>query len=148
MQAVVAAMVQMATAARRLLAGKPGEGNSSKAIAERAAHACEQLAHHLSRLLGATAVDMVMQRSVVLAGVTRPWLAPPPSRRPVGGVSTTQAVREAMERQEPAAITDAFAAILSEQVALLARLIGDELVERLLHEVWPSVFVPEVKDSP
>lgn len=140
--------MQISSAARQLVAGKPGESDSSKQVAERAAAACEQFSQHLSRLLGATAADMLVQRSVVLASAKLPWLAPAPSRRPVGAVTTTQALRDAMEREEPAAITEAFAIILSELVDLLVRLIGEGLVERLLHEVWPTVFVPDVKDTP
>jgi len=141
-------MAQISSAATRLLAGRPGDGNSPKQLAERAALACEQLAHHLSRLLGAMAVDMLVQRSVVVASARFPWLAPAPSRRPVGDVTAIQAFRATLERQEPALITDGFAAVLEEIVALLARLIGERLVERLLHEVWPTVFVPDVKDPP
>jgi hypothetical protein len=140
--------VQVSSGARRLLAGTPGESESSKQLAERAAAACEQFAQHLSRLLGATAVDLLVQRSVVLASATLPWLAPPSSRRPVGAVTTTGALRAAMEREDPAAISEAFATILSELVGLLGRLIGEGLVDRLLHEVWPTVFVAEVKDIP
>ena len=130
---------ELGQAARRILASKPGEGNSSKQVAERASHACEQLTLHLTRLLGKTGVEMVLERSVVLASAALPWLAE---------ASTIAALRGVMEHQEPAAITEAFVAILSAQLGLLDRLIGEGLVERLLYEVWPSVFVPEAKDTP
>jgi hypothetical protein len=138
---------ELGQAARRLLVGKPGEGSSSKEIAARAAQACERLAQHLSRLLGRAGVQMLLERSIVLASAELAWLGG--ARSGVRGAEdATSALRDAMERQDPQAISDGFVAILSAFVGLLDRLIGKVLVERLLHEVWPTVFVPAVKDTP
>ena len=139
-------MNEIGQAARRLLTGQPSEGNSSKQVAERAAHACERLAKHLSRLLGETGVHMLLERSVVLASARFPWL------RTTGDVEQTEnrcsSLRHAMEQQDPGSITDAFVELLTTFVGLLQRLIGDGLVARLLNEVWPAVFVPAAKDTP
>ena len=139
---------ELGQAARRLLAGKPGEGSSSKEIAARAAQACERLAQHLSRLLGGTGVQMLLERSIARASVEFAWLAAARSGASSVADDGASALRAAMERQEPQAISDGFVAILSAFVGLLDRLIGKALVERLLHEVWPTVFVPAVKDTP
>jgi hypothetical protein len=82
---------------------------------------------------------MLFARSVGIASTRHPWL-------PV--VPTLPTLRDAMEQQDPATIADAFTAILSNLIDLLKRLIGDGLVDRLLNELWPSVFVQEAKDIP
>lgn len=140
-------MTEVGKAARRLLAGEPGDGHSSQQVAERAIQAYERLAAHLSRLLGETGVQMLFSRSIAIASARIPWLhaarssAEPPA-------SARSALRAVMQEQEPESIADAFVAILSALINLLQRLIGDGLVDRLLNEVWPTVFVPEAKDIP
>jgi hypothetical protein len=137
-------MSDVEQAANRLLAARPGDGNSSKQVAERAADACERLAKHLSRLLGETGVRMLFERSVVMAGARFPWLrvAGDPHEHPCS------TLRRAMEQQESDAVTGAFVEIMSTFVGVLKRLIGDGLVDRLLHELWPAVFAPSAKDTP
>ena len=131
-------------AARALLLGRPEDGNSAMQVAERAVEACERLVKHLSRLLGETGVQLLLRRSIALASTQFPWLAST-GEQPE---TPSSALRRAMERQDSAAISDAFAEVLSTFVGLLKRLIGDSLVDRLLNEVWPTVFVPAVKDIP
>ncbi|HUS31285.1 MAG TPA: hypothetical protein VMZ53_22395 [Kofleriaceae bacterium] len=106
-------------AARRLLAGRPSDSNSAKQVSARAAQSLERLSTHLARILGATGVHMLMERSIA-----------------------SSQFPHAMENQNPETITDAFVDVLSSFVGLLKKLIGDGLVERLLHEVWPAIFVP------
>ena len=133
-----------ARVAPRLLSRAPGDGDTTHDLAARAVQACERLVHHLARLLGDTAVDMIFARSVVLASKQFSWLRAPTTHAARG----PQALREALESQEPASIVSAFVAVLSEFVGILERLIGEGLVARLLNEVWPTVFVPEAKDVP
>jgi hypothetical protein len=52
-----------------------------------------------------------------------------------------------MERQDPRGIEDAFVGVLSAFIELLARLIGDGLVRRLLHDVWPEDFPQVPKET-
>jgi hypothetical protein len=136
---------EIGQAARKLLAGRPGDGNSAEQIAQRACEACERLGAHLSRLLGEAGVQMLLQRSVSIASAQFPWLQTASGGQPGPPCS---ALRHAMEQQEPGSSTDAFAEVFSAFVGLLKRLIGDGLVDRLLNEVWPAVFVPAVKDIP
>jgi hypothetical protein len=116
-------------------------------VVERVMRAYGELARHLSRLLGDMGVQMLMDRSVLLASAQIPWLRQMPTgpNRPMRGAA---ALRVVMEQQESEAIIDAFVAILTTLVGLLNRLIGDELVNRLLHEVWPTIFEHESKDTP
>lgn len=126
-------------AARTLLAG---EEQSSQQLAERAVQVCDQLAGHLARLLGDTGVELLLKRSIVIASEPISWL--PTVATQDGSLA---ALRIAMEQQDPASITEAYVAVLSAFVGLLERLIGEGLVERLLDEVWPTVFTHPVKDT-
>lgn len=128
-------------AAGRLLAALAPDG-SSEQLASGAANACERLAQHLSRLLGETGVRMLVKRSIVLASAAYPWLAA------AAASEDASDLRGAMVQQDPRSITDAFVAILAGLVGLLERLIGEPLVERLLDEVWPGIFVETEKDTP
>lgn len=127
-------------AASTLLAG---EGASSAHLAERAAYACEALSTHLSRLLGETGVRLMFKRSLLGATHRFPWLS-------VASRSdfSSSSLRDVLAQQPPAEITEAFVAVMSAFVALLERLIGGGLVERLLDEVWPGVFTHAAKDTP
>lgn len=127
-------------AARRLIAGQPGD--TSNQVAERAAQACERFAKHLARLLGHTGAQLLVRRSLTLASLQFPWLA-----AVLTPDDTVTALRDAMEQQDPETITDAFVAVLSAFVGLLERLIGEGLVERQLDEVWPDVFAHPAKDT-
>ena len=86
---------------------------------------------------------MLMKRSITIASAQSPWLAAAATES-----DAMTSLRDVMQEQEPAAITDAFVAVLTTLVALLNRLIGEGLVDRLLNEVWPAVFVPAAKDTP
>ena len=130
------------TAARTLLAERPGQ-DSSEQLAARAAQVCEQFARHLARLLGDTGVRLLLKRSVMRASEQFPWLAAAPIAE-----TGAAALRIVMEQQDPESITEAFVAVLSALVSLLERLIGEGLVGRLLAEVWPAVFTHAAKDTP
>ena len=102
----------------------------------------EELAHYLAELVGEMGVRALFGRSVAAARSTYPWLATtPPSTPP------WVALRETLERQEPSAIRDAFGGLLSIFIELLARLVGDGLVRRLLNDVWPEAFSRVPKES-
>lgn len=120
-----------------------GESTSSTELAGRAAHECERFGTHLARLLGEAGIDVLLKRSVVLASNQFPWLASGPTSDTV--VST---LRDALEQQDPDSIAEAFVGVLTALVGLLERLIGEGLVERLLEEVWPTVFSHAAKDTP
>lgn len=125
-------------AARQLL-----DNGTSEQLAERASQACQRLAKHLSALLGETGVELLLKRSLVLAGAQFPWLVEGAS----DGDATSQ-LRGALAQRDAGSLVDAFVAVLSTFVGLLERLIGAGLVDRLIAEVWPAVFVHVAKDAP
>jgi hypothetical protein len=133
--------LDLAAAAKRLLAS---EGTASATTADRIAHASERLTIHLSRLVGLLGIQALFRRSLVISTRTFPWLAD--VTRTVASEEPFEDLRTHMAKQSPEVATDAFVLILSTFVGLLGRLIGEELVFRLLHEVWPAVF-PMKKES-
>lgn len=126
--------------ARALLAGQ--EATPSE-LADRAEQACGRWTTHVARLLGEAAVQVMLKRSIVFASGQFPWLAVGPSSD-----TTLSALRKAMEQHDRASIIEAFVDVLTAFVSVLERLIGEGLVERLLEEVWPTVFTHVQKDTP
>jgi hypothetical protein len=127
--------------ANDLLAGAAADSPPA-AIAALAVQRFEKLASHLAQLVGEMGVRALFARSVADARSTYAWLATVQSSDSPWGQ-----LREAMERQHPRAIRDAFAELLAGFMELLARLIGDGLVRRFLHDVWPEVFPQLAKET-
>jgi hypothetical protein len=138
---------RLGQAAKRLVTGEGGD-HSSKQLAERVANAVRKLGDHLARLLGKMGMEMLLERSLALASAEYSWLVVASQGHEVVEGRVASALQGAMEAQDPEAIVEAFAAVLSALVGLLERLIGEELVERLLEEVWPEVFVRVAKEAP
>jgi hypothetical protein len=114
------------------------DGNSADhALA--AASLCEQLSEHLARLVGRAGIRALFDRSAVLTQAEFPWLA---------GVATRSKdppwarLREALEGQPRDVALDGSTLLITTFVELLGRLIGEDLVLRLLHEIWPDAFAP------
>jgi hypothetical protein len=130
-------------AARQLLSVQPGED-----IAEAAARVCDRLVAHIARLVGEMGGRTLFKRSLVLASTRYPWLA-----SGVGALGATSMndsscgaiLRPLLEQQDPESATDGVIGVLSAFVGLLERLIGERLVCRLLHELWPASF-PDVRE--
>jgi hypothetical protein len=138
---------ELTESVRKLLAGPPGEESSSKQVASRAIQACAQLSQHLSKLLGEKGVQTLFDRSVVLASKQFAWLAIAKANPGGSAGSTFALLGTLLEQQDLETATEAFVAILSTFLGLLGRFIGERLVERLLDEVWPSVFPHAVKET-
>ncbi len=130
--------------ARNLLAAGSGADTSTE-VAIRATRACEQLVRHLSRLLGGTGSRTLLRRSLHLASASFPWLGRAENHDDAEGLWAILRMR--LEAEPPAVATEAFVCVLSTFVELLARLIGDALTARVLHEVWPAMFASEVKET-
>ena len=137
--------VDLATAARQLLAS---EGPAGAPVADRVARACERATVHLARLVGLTGVYTLFHRSLVLSSATYPWLVDATGGKSGPGDDPFGSLRERLLPQSPDAVADSFGLVLSTFVGLLGRLIGDPLVRRLLHVVWPTVFPDAAKETP
>jgi hypothetical protein len=130
---------------RALLESEIAEG-SAEERASAAAIVCEELCEHLARVVGRGGVRALFERSVTLAQGEFPWLA--------GVVQRSEEplwdrLRDALAREPPDVALEATARLLTTFVERLGRMIGEDLVLRLLREVW-SDAVPAApkKESP
>ena len=121
--------------------------DSATRVAADAVQACEQLSQHLARIIGEIGVSTLLARSAALTSGGFPWLASTIPRT-ASADSPWAALRVAMESQDPRTASEAFADLLATFIELLGRLIGDALVARLLHELWPELFSSPAKASP
>lgn len=134
----------LAQAARKLLAS---EGAPGATMADRVAQVSERATVHLARLVGINGIQTLFHRSLVLASAKFPWLVDATGGRGDPGEDPFTALRDRLAPQDPEAAVEAFVLVLATFVGLLGRLIGEELVWRLLHEVWPSVFPTDAKET-
>ena len=125
-------------ALRRVLTHDAGTSADAHAIAAAALRAYERLAQQVAPLIGEVGLNAVCARSVHLTQREFSWLAPADSAWPRDAPFTH--VRVSLERQDPAAATDAAIAVLATFGELLASFIGDGLTTDLLHEAWPDGF--------
>ncbi|HET7500338.1 MAG TPA: hypothetical protein VFK02_05020 [Kofleriaceae bacterium] len=122
-------------------------GDAPDRVAAHAVQECERLSRHLARLLGEIGTRTLLARSAVVTSARYPWLASAIPRT-ASASSPWAALRAAMEAQDPHTAREAFVDLLTTFIELLGRLIGDALVARLLHEVWPELFPPTAKGTP
>jgi hypothetical protein len=133
---------ELAAAVRKLVAA-----DSATHVAADAVQACEQLSQHLARIIGEIGVRALLARSAALTSARFPWLAGAIPRT-ASADSPWAALRAAMESQDPQTASEAFVDLLATFIELLGRLIGDTLVARLLHELWPELFPSPAKAPP
>jgi hypothetical protein len=139
-------MYKLVQAARGLLSAE-GSVHDPAVLAERATRALDELAAHLSRIVGRDGVLAVLDRSVLLASAELPWLADAKQAATHrSSESVYEALRSAMAAQPPEAVIESFVAVLSKFIGLLGNLIGESLVLRLVEEVWPTIFPFDVKE--
>jgi hypothetical protein len=131
----------LAAAVRKLVAA-----DTATHVAAGAVQACEQLSQHLARIIGEIGVRTLLARSAALTSGRFPWLASAIPRTAAAG-SPWAALRVAMESQDPQTAGEAFVDLLATFIELLGRLIGEALVARLLHELWPELF-PSPAEAP
>ena len=136
---------ELAEAVRKFLAGGSG-GSSADEIADRATHAFEQLSG-LSKYLGNTGIRTLFDRGLVLASAQFPWLVNARSTPNGASEDGWASLHGALEHQDPDSAREASVHLLLTFIGLLERLIGERLVERLLHEVWPAVFQTQERET-
>jgi hypothetical protein len=138
------AAVEPAALARKLIATAPGTAVSAKLVADLAGRAAIRFSQHLSRLVGDTGIRSLVHRSIMVAGETFPWLT---MLDRAGEADPCVAMRMSMEKQSAETAAEAFVLVWTTFVGLLGKLIGANLVERLLHEIWPT-HVHERRQDP
>ncbi len=129
---------QLARAARVLVQNEVVGLETSASVAARAIATLEKLTHHMARLVGEDGILAIFRRAIALSARRVSWLAT--ARVPVD--PPWEALRAAIGERATAEAIDGFAVLVADLVELLGRFIGDDLVARLMSEIWPGVFGP------
>lgn len=120
----------------QLLTLQTGPGADATVIAAAAQRLCEQLAQHVTPLIGGLGVAAIYGRSLHLTQRQFPALATIPASGDLGGLFADG--RRSLEHQEPAVAAAAAVAVLVTFTDVLASLIGENLTTRLVRETWPD----------
>ncbi len=128
-------------AQRVLLSSGSKEGREPVALAEATLHAEARLQRRLVELVGVRGYAALLARAVRLAQAEVPALASVTVRagaqEPLHGVRAF--AESAAARGAPRVAEAGLIALLAQIIALLITLIGEDLVFRLVHEVWPEL---------
>lgn len=138
------------TGARRVLEielSAIGTASSATDVAAAIVRAWEKLDRHVARLIGTDGIRSILGRSVILGRKQFAWLESEP-RTTVATATGWPALERSLALQPPERAIAAFVSLLEIVVGLLGRFIGDDLVARLLHEIWPEAPWNDVKESP
>jgi hypothetical protein len=130
---------------RRMLAREAGTGANAPAIAAAARRVCERFAEQLTPLIGDVGIAAICARSLHLTERNVRGLASVPAS--AQGDSPFVLVQLSLERQEPAAATEAGVAVLATASELLASFIGEGLTTSLLREAWPEDFAGDTTEE-
>jgi hypothetical protein len=131
--------------ARRALEVRAGEARGVESLAAAANAAYDDLVRVAVPVIGQEGVDALVGRAFHLVRPEFPWLVPPsgPDRRAGAFAHGTLS----LQHQDPAAATDAAAAVFATFAGLLVTFIGESLTTRLLNKAWPDAFsVPNSKE--
>jgi hypothetical protein len=122
--------------ARRMLAREATASDSPEAQIAAAERVLGRLQEHLLRWFGPEGFHAVLSRALATARKGHPALAHV-RINPRGEAWLTELTANA-HAYRPAELRDALVALVGATIALLSRLIGDDLVRRLLRHVWPQ----------
>ena len=134
----------LAAQAKRLVEAEAGDASSAAHVAGAAVRACEKLTTHVARLLGHAGIRTLLDRALALTRKSFPWIA---SIGPGTGESRWAPLHASLLGTDPATGLAAFSMFIATFVELFGRLIGEPLVVRLLHEIWPEIFIGASKES-
>jgi hypothetical protein len=144
--------------ALKVLAQHAGPAAGAEALAAAARRAYDDLARVSAPLIGHVGVEALTGRTLHLAQREYSWLVdtregtPACTERTPGTPPPEQAeepfaqVIFCLERQDPAAATEAAGAVFATFIGLLITFIGEPLTAGLLRQAWPAAFsdaIPE-----
>lgn len=110
---------------------RSGAGHEAS-VAERS---MVRLHEHFGKLIGPTGFDVLLARSLVLARRAHPLL----SSCEAGFGGQLSWLPDAVNDSDRASAESAAVVLLAHLFELLARLLGEELSMRLVHDVWPDL---------
>ena len=121
---------------RRTLADRVGDSPDAAAVADTVFDIWLQMSARLAPVIGVRGFNVLFACTLHMTSKAYPWLAIPED---IGNNSTVLAeIRTRLADSEPDAAAAASHALLATFVKLLANMIGEPLVERLLGPVWAS----------
>lgn len=120
--------------ARALLAREAGDSPPPDTIASAAAGALLKLHDHLARIIGTAGFDALLVRALRVACREYPCLDGVQARP--GGV--LEAYGEPAPGRAPRDCEAGFVLVMANVLWLLVTFIGEDLVSRLVGEVWPA----------
>jgi len=131
-----------AALARRLVMDEARGLDRSEAVAEAGERAWERLRLRLIVLIGPEGCDALFARALALSRSDYPMLAGV-HYEAASGYGLT-GLRESAREYAPTDVLDALVTATAHFLAVLARLIGADLVLRLVREAWPKLPPEEV----
>jgi len=139
---VSVATLQTAALARRLVMVEARGLDRPEAVAEAGERAWERLRRRLITLIGPEGCDALFARALALSRSDYPMLAGVHYGAANGSGLT--GLREIAHEHAPTDVLDALVTVTAHFLAVLARLIGADLVLRLVREAWPELPSEEV----
>ncbi len=130
---------------RTSMARRAGPHADGHATALAALAIWRRMAAQLEPVIGARGVDALFRRALHLTGRQHPWLA----TAGVRGSSATSLdhVQLQLAAQQAAQATEAAQALLTGFTELLATMVGDALVNRLLAPAWDAPAQPAEQEQ-
>jgi hypothetical protein len=122
--------------ARKIVAAEVRNPSSPALVAAAAVRICEKLTECLAGIVGQGGVRTLLDRSLTLTRSAYPWL-PSPDTSSEG--ARWAPLHDRLAERDAALALEACTTLLTSFIALFGRLIGDALVSRLLHDIWPDV---------
>ncbi|MGD0108303.1 MAG: hypothetical protein ABSC06_30335 [Rhodopila sp.] len=121
--------------ARDLIVHETSGRNPSEADAATVFHVTEKLRAHLVNLMGKGGFRALLARALALASVEVLWL----DKVQVNAAGTFEGLETARRDVDPADYLEGRVAVLAHLLGLLVALIGPDLAERLVAEIWPDL---------
>ena len=121
--------------ARRLLESESGGRQEPADIVAAAERVLQRMHEHLARWFGPDGIHALLTRALAEARETHPALAHVQiaPERVLHLKGLTPGVTNAVDAAETSA---ALVALITSTIAVLTRLIGEDMVARLLHQIW------------
>ena len=119
-----------------MLASEATASDTQEAQIAAAERVLGRLQEHLLRWFGPEGFHAVLSRALATARKGHPALAH--VRIEARSEARLTELAANAHTYRPAELRDALQALVAATIALLSRLIGDDLVRRLLHDAWPQ----------
>ncbi len=131
--------------ARRLVLAEARGLNRPEALVAAGEQTWERLRRRLIALIGPIGCDALFARALALARSDHPLLAD--STADTANGSGGAGVRARLREQEPTEALAALVAVMTYFLTALVRMIGADLVVRLVREEWPDLPPEDLDDS-